>query len=159
MVRASVQRRSPVRSSAAFLAALLAGCYVYTPIQTPAPAPQDRVALVLTDQGRVGAGATMGAGLARVEGKLIGSTDSDYTLRVAEVVDIRGAVSRWSEETVTLQRGWVSNAYERRLSKSRTYLLAGALAAGFVAFVASRTLFGSGGPVVENPPGGGGGQQ
>jgi len=145
----------PVTVSAAALTLVVAGCYTYTPLEAPSPAPQERVALVLTDQGRVGAGPTMGAGLARVEGMLIGSTDSDYTLRVAEVIDIRGAVSRWSAETVTLQRSWVGNAYERRLSKSRTYLLASALTVGVVAFIASRTLFGSSGPFVENPPGGG----
>src|SRR5256886_10312831 len=39
-----------------------------------------RSALTLSDQGRVGTGPTMGAGVARVEGALIGSTDSDFTL-------------------------------------------------------------------------------
>ncbi len=59
---------------------LLAGCYSYTPLQTLEPVPQARVALVLSDQGRVGAGPNIGAGVARVEGALVGSTDSDYTL-------------------------------------------------------------------------------
>lgn len=139
---------------------LLAGCYSYTPLQTLEPVPQARVALVLSDQGRVGAGPNIGAGVARVEGALVGSTDSDYTLRVAEVTDIRGAQSRWTGETVTLRRTWVGNAYERRFSRSRTYALVGALSAGFVTFAVSRHLFGIGGPFSENnPPGGGGGQQ
>ena len=140
--------------------ALAAGCYTYTPLQTLEPVPQARVALVLSDQGRVGAGPNIGSGVARVEGALVGSSDSDLTLRVAAVTDIRGAQSRWTGETITLQRTWVGNAYERRFSKSRTYLLVGALTAGFVTFAVSRHLFGIGGPLVENnPPGGGGGQQ
>ncbi len=138
---------------------LLVGCYSYTPLPVVAPAPRTRVALVLSDQGRVGAGPAVGSGVARVEGALLGSTDSDYTLRVAAVTDIRGAKTRWSGETITLQRPWVGNAYERRFSKSRTYVLLGALAAGFVAFAVSRDLFGGGGPLIETPPGGGGGGQ
>lgn len=139
-------------------AGLLAGCYTYTPLQTLDPAPQQRVAMVLTDQGRVGAGPVIGAGVARIDGALIGSTDSDFTLQVAGVTDIRGTMSRWSRETITLRRSWVGNAYERRFSKSRTYLLAGALTAGFVVFAASRHLFGIGGGIENLPPGGGGQQ-
>jgi len=138
---------------------LLVGCYSYTPLPVVAPAPRTRVALVLSDQGRVGAGPAVGSGVARVEGALLGSTDSDYTLRVAAVTDIRGAKTRWSGETITLQRPWVGNAYERRFSKSRTYVLVGALAAGFIAFAVNRDLFGGGGPLTETPPGGGGGGQ
>ena len=153
-MRIRVTRRLPLLGAAG----LLAGCYTYTPLQTPDPAPQQRVALVLTDQGRVGAGPLIGSGVARVDGALIGSTDSDYTLQVAGITDIRGAMSRWSGETITLRRSWVGNAYERRFSKPRTYLLAGALTAGFVAFAASRHLFGIGGGVENQPPGGGGQQ-
>ena len=137
----------------------LAACYSYTPLQTLEPVPQSRVSLVLSDQGRVGAGPAIGSGVARVEGALIGSTDSDYTLRVLGVTDIRGAQTRWSGETVRLQRTWVGNAYERRLSKPRTYLLVGAITAGFVTFAVTRQLFGGGGALIQNPPGGGGGGQ
>src|SRR2546430_8408960 len=56
-----------------------------------------RSALTLSDQGRVGAGPTMGAGVARVEGALIGSTDSDFTLRVAAITDLRRSEEHTSE--------------------------------------------------------------
>jgi hypothetical protein len=136
-----------------------AGCYTYTPLQTLEPVPDTRVALVLSDQGRVGAGPNIGSSVARVEGALVASSETEYTLRVAAVTDIRGALSRWTGETVTLRRTWVGDAYERRLSKSRTGLLVGALTAGFVAFIATRTLAIGGGPLEELPPGGGGGEQ
>jgi hypothetical protein len=138
---------------------LAAGCYTYTPLQTLEPAPPARVALVLSDQGRVGAGPNIGSEVARVEGALVGSTDSAYTVRVASVTDLRGAHSHWTGETVMLRRTWVGNAYERRLSKPRTYLLVGAVAAGFVAFVATRSLLVGGGPLTDTPSGGGGGQE
>jgi hypothetical protein len=137
------------------LLGLVAACYTYTPLPTLQPAPDTRVALVLTDVGRVGAGADMGPGVARIEGALVGSSDSAYTLRITGVTDIRGHESRWSGESFSLRRTWVGNAYERRFSKSRTYLLVGAVTAGVVAFVATRHLlgFGSG----TDTPGGGGG--
>lgn len=138
---------------------LLAGCYTYAPLPSVEPVTPAHVALVLSDQGRVGASPNVGSGVARVEGALIGSTDSAYTLRVAAVTDIRGAQSRWTGETITLRRTWIGNAYERRFSKSRTYLLVGAMTTGFFAFAATRHLFGIGGPQIENPPGGGGNQQ
>jgi len=154
-----VKARQVVRPfCVALVPAVLAACYTYTPLPTLAPTPQASVALTLSDQGRVGAGPTMGAGVARVEGALIGSTDSDFTLRVAAITDLRGRQTRWSGETVTLQRAWVGNAYKRRFSRSRTYVLVGALAAGFVSFAVTRHWFG-GGPLTDNPGGGGGSQQ
>src|SRR6266536_608299 len=62
---------------------LAAGCYTYAPLHTPEPLPETRVALVLSDQGRVGAGPNIGSRVARVEGALVGSTEREYTLRVA----------------------------------------------------------------------------
>jgi len=150
--------RSRCALASAALPALLAGCYGYAPLATLDPVPQTRVALVLSDDGRVGAGPVMGPGVARVEGALLGSTDSGYTLRILGVTDIRGRDSRWSGESVSLRRTWIGNAYERRFSKPRTYFLVGALTAGFVTFVATRHLFG-GGSLTESGNGGGGGNQ
>ena len=150
--------RSRCALASGLLPALLAGCYSYGPLATLDPVPQTRVALVLSDEGRVGAGPVMGPGVARVEGALLGSTDSDYTLRILGVTDIRGRDSRWSGESVSLRRTWVGNAYERRFSKPRTYFLVGALTAGFVTFVVTRHLFG-GGSLTDSGSGGGGGNQ
>ncbi|HEX9485807.1 MAG TPA: hypothetical protein VF976_01985 [Gemmatimonadales bacterium] len=152
--------RSPrLRSwGSALLPALVAGCYTYAPLPTLEPVPETQIALVLSDVGRVGAGASMGPGIARVEGALIGSTDSEYTLRIAGVTDIRGRESRWSGEQVSLRRTWVGNAYERRFSKPRTYLLVGALTAGVATFVVTRHLFGIG-SLASSSGGGTGNQQ
>jgi hypothetical protein len=151
--------RSPRLCSwgSALLPALVAGCYTYAPLSALEPVPETQVALVLSDVGRVGAGTSMGPGIARVEGALIGSTDSEYTLRIAGVTDIRGRENRWSGEQVSLRRTWVGNAYERRLSKPRTYLLVGVLTAGLATFVVTRHLFGIGS--LAGASGGGGGNQ
>ena len=143
---------------AALLSVLVAGCYSYAPLPSLNPVPQSHVALVLSDVGRVGAGPVIGPGIARVEGAVIGSTDSEYTLRVAGVTDVRGRESRWSGESVSFRRTWVGNAYQRRFSKPRTYLLVGALTAGFMTFVATRHLF-AGGSLVGPGGGDGGGNQ
>lgn len=143
---------------AAPLLGVVAGCYAYAPLPTLEPMPETRVALVLSDVGRVGAGSDMGPGVARIEGALVRSTDSDYTLRVTGVTDIRGRESRWSGESYSVRRAWVGNAYERRFSKPRTYLLVGALTAGVATFVATRHLLGIGGGA-ESSGGGGGSQQ
>src|SRR2546430_15688961 len=65
----------------------------------------------------------------------------------------------WTVKTVTVPRAWVGNVPKRHLSRSRTYLIAGAFAPALTAFIATRTLVGSGGPTEENPGGGGGNQQ
>lgn len=143
------------RWSSALLLPLSAACYTYTPLPSLAPVPDTHVALVLTDLGRVGAGPSMGAGVAKIEGALVGSTDSEYTLRITDVTDVRGRESRWNGERLSVRRAWVDNAYEKRFSKPRTYLLVGALTVGAATFIATRHLLGGGSAI--QPPGGGGG--
>lgn len=140
----------------ALLVALGAACYNSTALGTTTPAPGTPVALELSDQGRVGVGVELGPSLDRIEGTVVGVTDSTYLLRVARVTDVRGVPAAWGGETVAVSRAWVGRAYERRFSRSRTYLVAGAVTAALVAFIATRG-FGLGGPVLQNPGGGGGG--
>ena len=53
----NLMHRSVRRSvGAGVVPVALAACYSYTPLQTLEPVPQSRVSLVLSDQGRVGAG-------------------------------------------------------------------------------------------------------
>jgi hypothetical protein len=136
--------------------ALLGGCYVYTPLESVTTSSTVEVALALTDVGRVEAGHTLGPSVDRVEGRVTQVSDTAYVLQVSRVRDIRGVVTKWTGETVTVPRAWVGNAYTRRLSRSRTYVLAGAFTAGTAAFIASRTL-GIGGPAMPSGGGNGGG--
>ena len=140
----------------ALAATVAAGCYTYTPLGVAVPAPGAEISLVLTDQGRVAAGGVLGPSADRVEGPLMGASDSAYLLRVTRVTDIRGIQSRWSAESVAVNRAWVATAYRRHFSRSRTYVIAGAFTAAVTAFVATRTL-GQHGPVLQAPGGTGGG--
>jgi len=86
----------------ALAATVAAGCYTYTPLGVAVPAPGAEISLVLTDQGRVAAGGVLGPSADRVEGPLMGASDSAYLLRVTRVTDIRGIQSRWSAESATM---------------------------------------------------------
>jgi hypothetical protein len=142
---------------AGLLPGLLGACYSYRSLATT-PAPSSRVSLVLTDQGRAEAAERIGPQTERVEGAVVSSTDSAYLLAVSAVQPISGQLVRWSGETVTVRRDQVALLYERRLSKGRTALFAGAVV-GVVVAAISTSLFGFGSedvPIV--PPGEGGGQ-
>jgi len=150
---------TPRRMAVACWSLLAAACYTYAPLGTVQPNSDAEVSLALSDVGRGQAGSTLGASVDRVEGKVVQVNDTAYVLHVDRVEDIRGGITTWSGETVPIPRAWVGNASTRQLSRSRTYLVASAFAAALTAFIATRTLTGSGGPTSENPGGGGGNQQ
>jgi hypothetical protein len=124
--------------------AALGACYSYAPVAVH-PAPQTHLALVLSDRGRVGAGASLGPAVLRVEGTLVDVTDTAYVLSVSDVQNIGGVRNRWGGEVVTVPREYVASTYERRFSGGKTAALAVGVAGAFVAFAASRSLFGFGG--------------
>ena len=129
----------------ALVTLLAAGCYTYTPLATATPASGTQVALVLSDQGRVQAAPSVGPHVARVEGALVDATDADYVVQVSDVIDIQGRRTKWTGETVPLPRAAVANSFEKRFSRSRTYLLVGGVTAAFVAVAVSQDLLGLGG--------------
>jgi len=124
---------------------LLAGCYTYTPVATVQPAPGTNLSLVLSDEGRMQSMRQVGPYAMRIEGELLQATPADFVLAVSDVVDIRGTHSKWTGESVSLPRSYVMMTYEKRFSRSRTVLLATAVAGGIVAIIAGRNLLGFGG--------------
>jgi hypothetical protein len=130
--------------------ATLTGCYAYTPIATLEPAPGTNVSFVLSDEGRMQSYKQIGPYAMRVEGALVQATPDDFTLAVSDVVDIRGAHSRWTGESVSLPRSFVMTTYQKQFSRSKTVLAAVAVAGGIVALIASRNLFGIGGSGNDN---------
>jgi hypothetical protein len=135
---------------------VLAGCHTYVPLATPQPAPGTQLSLVLNDEGRAQTMRQVGPYTARIEGQLVQATESDYVVGVTGVVDLRGARSKWTGETVPLPRSYVMQTFERRYSRSRTALLVTVIASGLVAFVTSWNLLGFGGSSGSD---GGGGDQ
>src|SRR2546423_9173841 len=134
---------------------VLVGCYTYTPIATLQPAPGTNLSLVLSDEGRMQSMRQVGPYAMRIEGELLQATPSDLVLAVSDVVDIRGTHSKWTGESVTLPRSYVTMTYQKQFSRSRTVLLATAVAGGIVAIIASRSLlgFGGSGGTGQAPPG------
>ena len=126
---------------------LLAGCYTLVPVamMEPAPAPGTKLSVLLNDEGRMQTAQQVGPYTMRIDGELVQATESNYVLAVTHVVDIRGAHSKWTGETVPLPKRYVMTTYERRFSTPKTVLLLGTLTAGFVGLVASFNLFGFGG--------------
>jgi len=118
------------------------GCYAYVPVETDVAPTGERVALQITDQGRVGLADRLGPGVTRVEG-LVTSTDStDYVMSLFRIAQIGSGTSRWSGESVRVNRNYVGGVERRQLSRGKTALVVGAVMVGVIAFIASRGLFG-----------------
>jgi hypothetical protein len=124
---------------------VLAGCYAYLPVATLQPAPGTNLSLVLSDEGRMQSVRQVGPYTMRIEGELLQATPEDFVVAVSDVVDIRGTRSKWTGESVSLPRSYVMMTYEKQFSRSKTVLLATAVAGGIVAIIAGRNLLGLGG--------------
>lgn len=148
-------RLAPRLMGAGLLAGLLAACYSYRPVAV-IPGPETRVAVLLSDRGRVGASSQIGPHAARVEGSMVSSSDTGYLLAVSGVKPISGAWVRWTGETVSLRRDDVATLYERRLSKSRTALFVAGVTATLATAVFGFDLLGIGNDRVDSVPNPGG---
>lgn len=134
------------------------GCYQYVPIQSNVPPTGERVALQITDQGRVGLADRLGPGVTRMEGLVTRSDSTEYVMNLFRIAQIGSGTSRWSGEAVRVNRNYVGSVELRRLSRGRTALVAGVVGAGVVAFIASRAIRGvfnrdEGDSEVPPPPG------
>ena len=110
-------------------------CYDYVPVET-APTTGARVALVVTDQGRVSLADRFGPGIATIDGQLVGVQDSNYIINVYRVSQISGSHALWTGEQSHINRALVGMVRLRQLSFWRTAALVGVAAAGAVALAA-----------------------
>lgn len=120
----------------------LGACYLNTPIDTSVapPVAGDRVALSITDQGRVSLSERFGAGVNEIEGQLTAVSPTAFEMRVFKVGFARDAASQWSGERVTIDRSAVGQVFTRTLSRRRTTIAASAVTAGLIAFIITREL-------------------
>jgi hypothetical protein len=133
-------------STVAMLAAAQ-GCYEYVPVDSSSSTVGKLVELKITDPGRVGLAQRFGPGLDRVEGRLVAQGDSDLTLTVTSVTSLEGENTKWSGESVNLNRGFIRTMSSRRVSPLKTSALV--IAAGAVLyFTAGKALIGGG----KDPP-------
>jgi len=148
-------RRSMTRwLEAGLLPGLLGACYVYRPVPATPP-PQARVAVLLSDVGRVETARQIGPGTMRVEGSLLAATDSGYLLAVSSVKPMNRPWVRWNGEQVSMRRDYVANMYERRPARGRTALLIGGAAFTVLTLMVNLNIFGFGGLGIPLIPGGG----
>jgi hypothetical protein len=143
-----------VRAHLLFSAWLLAGCYTYRPMATPAPAPGDRVSAQLTTEGSRELTGQIGPEVLHVEGDVLAADSSGLDLRVREIESYRGIRSDWHGEHLKLPRQAVAGLQERQLSIGGTTLMGGVFAAGLYAIY--RVLGGPG--LFEGGTGQAGGQ-
>lgn len=103
---------------------LSAGCYSLQPVAGPVPQSGTRVALDITDAGRVALGGSMGPEIVQVSGTLLSGDTSEYVVSVSDVKYLRGDMQTWKGETVRIRPSYVSRLYLREFSRTRTIALA-----------------------------------
>jgi hypothetical protein len=131
---------------------LVSGCFTYTPVIGTQPVPGQRLALTISDQGRVALADRVSSGVVRIDGTLVSALNGEYVLSVTDVATISGS-SHWSGERVSINKDHVTGIMQRRFSKGRTAMAVGATVVTIGAFIVTRGLFGIGTP--EREPGGG----
>jgi hypothetical protein len=136
--------------------AVLAACHKYVAVEAATPPVGETIAFHISDRGRVGLQDRLGPGVARIEGRMMGTENDVFLISVAGVEQLNGTNTPWSGEVVRLERDFVERVQRREFSRSRTLLLAGGLSAAVAVFIASRgfeAIFGDddSGPV-DPPP-------
>ena len=128
--------------SAAVIAAALTACSSYVPAPIQGIAPETKVAVVLTATGTDSLARALGAGVSRVTGTFTGMNGDAITLRVSGTEGVTTAERRWSGESVTLPRRFVSSVERSQFSRLRT----GLATAGVIGAIAVLNAgFGGGG--------------
>jgi hypothetical protein len=135
----------------------LTGCYTTRPL-TSAPAPGTTVLLDLNDRARVEFGDRIGSSATRIEGIAEPAADSVYVLRISSIAYMNGQSNRWSGEPFTVPARFVSQAWQRSFSRSRTVALGTGIGAALMAVLLKVNLNGNGSSTSggEPRPGGGG---
>ena len=128
----------------AALSLLLTGCSTLRPVRGAVPEVGTKVAFDVNDAGRVALGGSMGPEISQVEGQLIEKDSTGYLISVSSVRLLRGGEQVWSGEQVRLKSEYLGPAYQRRFSLGRSLVLGVATVGGFGAFLATRSLLGSG---------------
>ena len=131
---------------------VVSACYTSVPLETSTPPVGETVSFIISDQGRVGLGDRMGPGIARIDGRMLGTEGDQYVVNVFRTAAISGTTSVWSGEEIRFDRNFVSRLEGRQLSKSRTWLAAGAATSVLVAFIMTRGLSGLFGGDERPPP-------
>ena len=128
---------------------LLSACYQYIPVRST-PTVGSQVGFDINDEGRVGLREQLGPGVARLEGRLTAVEGDTMVVQASSVTQIRGRPMPADSVRVRVSKGFVEAIDERRLSRSRTYIVLGIGAAIVATFLGTKG-FGKG--PGSDPPG------
>jgi hypothetical protein len=144
--------RSARRQLAALVGVLhlCTACYQYVPVQA-APTVGAHVGLDINDDGRVALRDQLGPGVVRLEGTLRAVEGDAMIVQASNVTQIRGRPVPVDSVQVRVSRGHIEHIDERRLSRTRTWMIVGGAAAIVASFLMSG---GFGKPPAQEPPGG-----
>lgn len=108
------------------------GCWVSTPLTTPRPAVDSRVVITLTEAGTTVMAAQLGPGKVDLMGDVTALTDSALVLGLRSVTNRRGVEELWTGEQVTVPQSAIATVVARKVSVTRSVLLAAATLTGVV---------------------------
>jgi hypothetical protein len=110
------------------------GCFHYVPA-APATLPAGaEVSVGVTDGGRTALAETVGPDVLRIAGTVVESTDMALVLSVQSVAFAQLPVpAQWAGERVEISRDLLSDVRQRRISTTRTAVMAGIVTAAAVA--------------------------
>jgi hypothetical protein len=116
---------------------LLQGCYETLPLQQGSAPATVSVQLVMNDKGRLAVADKLGGSVDRVEGMVTAQNADSYTLSVTEVYQLNGNSAKWENEPVTISKDGVDGYKIHRFNQARTVILAAAITAALVVFIAT----------------------
>ena len=121
------------------LAVVSAGCYQYVPLTAPAAVVGSQVRIELSDRGVVSVQPALGESVTAVEGTVRGAAVDSLTISLASVERRGSGAQTWAGETIVLKPEEIRAVSERRLSHTRTTVVAASaitLAAGGIIAIA-----------------------
>lgn len=147
-----MKRRGRLHRGLAIAMALMTnGCYTFAPRGPAVDLPLDaRVAARLTTRASADYVERLGPDVDRVDGTIARVSGDSVELRVLRTRNRDGDWAMWSGEPVTFGVNDFSAVGERRFSRSRTFVAAGAMIAAVVLILTS-DLFGLGGEGSSEP--------
>lgn len=102
----------------------LVGCYEAVPIATATPQPNREIVVQLTDSGSQELARIIGPGATEVRGRYLDSSTDSLRLAVLGVTGRNQEERFWNLERVAIPRLAVGTLRERRLSRTRTGVVA-----------------------------------
>lgn len=140
--RSAASRAFTALGAAAVLFGQLA-CYILKPVAGGVvPTVGSRIAVDITDAGRVALGGLMGPEIRQIEGRLVRNEEAEIEVAVSMVRMLRGGEQSWTDERIRVRKEHISLYYEKELSRGRT-VAASAAGVGLIAIFVGKGIVGA----------------